>query len=436
MTQRLKCCVVLFFLFMGISESSLAKEALNLKQLVAQSMHNNRDLRAARYIVSIAHARLVQAGLWPNPSINISNYDDRYLTNEGDYTRSIGFTQAFPISGRISSQKNVARADVLKAIAEIKEAERQLSAKVATTYYTLLMINRRFQQVNYLLSVNKEFARVAHQRYHAAEVSELDNNSARIEYQRILQEKRLLQSALVSQQAQLNRLVGLSPNQKLPVLLQLPPHKTLPKALLLNQLALKNRPDREALIALIQRGHADVLLAKKERFADWTFNAGVQQNRIFVEGGEKQPPDNTLGINLTVPVPLLNQNQGRIAEAGATTNQAYMLLNALNLAIETEVANNYAQLNALHATLHDTQDHLLTIGIKNVNLAKQAYRNGQISMLDWLLVQRQQNDLQTTYLANLEKYLQAYVALCTAIGPGVPSSFCPYLAYCKESPRG
>ncbi|HHI9487139.1 TPA: TolC family protein, partial [Legionella anisa] len=160
-----------------------------------------------------------------------------------------------------------------------------------------------------------------------------------------------------------------------------------------------------------------------------TVGLGVQQDKIVVEEGPPQPADRTLGVTLSVPLPLLNRNQGRILEASHTATQAMMALSALNLSIETEIASNYGQLKALKMSLRETQTVSLKLGVENIKLAQDSYENGQISLLNVLQVQKQQNDLQMTYLATLEKYLQVYVALCTALGSGNAQGFCPYLAY-------
>ncbi|PJD93509.1 MAG: cellobiose phosphorylase [Legionella sp.] len=407
----------------------VAKPALTLKQTTQIAIHNNRDLIAARYTVSLARARLIQAGLWPNPTLNLTDIDDKAFTNEGEYSRSAGFSQAFPISGRIAKQKTVARIDVVKAMAEIREAERKLSANVANAFYALVITERRLHQLNYLLGLNKELARVTHNRYHVAEVSELDMNTARLEYQRINQEKQLLDSVRVNQVAQINQLLGRQPTVQVILDPTLPKQTALIALKSLQAIALKNRPDKQAIILGIQRANADVRLAKAERFADWTLGLAVQQDEIVVQGAPPQRPDRTLGVNIAVPLPLLNGNQGRIMEASATGTQALMALRAINLTIETEVANNYAQLQILHNALQQTQNTSLKLTLKNINLAREAYKNGQLSLLNLVQVQRQQNDLQMSYLANLEKYLQAYVALCTAVAPIKSLAFCDYLSY-------
>ncbi|HCE5384959.1 TPA: TolC family protein [Legionella pneumophila] len=418
--------VILLLLYASLAT---AGKALTLQEITQIALANNKDLKAARYNVTIAKARLLQAGLWPNPSLNLSNNDDRLFNDEGEYSRSAGFSQAFPISGRIAKQKTVAHLDVLKAMAEIRDAERQLSSKVANAFYAAAITERRMQQVNYLVRINHELVDVIHNRYHAAEISKLDENAARIEYLRIGQEKHLLHSFSINQYALLNQLMGREANSPLSLKMDFIAERTLLKLPFLKTLALKNRPDRQSIVLSIHRANADRRLAKAERFADWTVGLGVQQDKIVVEEGPPQPADRTLGVTLSMPLPLLNRNQGRILEASHTGTQALMALRALNLSIETEVTSNYGQLKALQMSLKETQQVSLKLAVENVKLARDSYESGQISFLNVLQVQKQQNDLQTTYLNTLEKYLQVYVALCTAIGPGKTNGFCPYLAY-------
>lgn len=409
-----------------------AKPPLGLKELTQLAIQNNKDLKAARFTIAIAEARLVQARLWSNPTLNLNNNDDRVFNNEGEYSRSINFNQAFPISGRIGKQKTVARIDILRAHAEVCEAIRQLSAKVANAYYAVVVAENRMQQLNYLQRINQELVRVIHNRYHAAEVSKLDDNSARIEYARIKQEKQLLKSQLISRYTLLNQLLGQAPNTPLQVEKNIKIAREIPVLAGLINHALNNRPDRKSLMLAEQRAVADRRLAQAERFADWNVGVGVQQDKIVVEGGSPQPADRTLGVSLSIPLPLLNRNQGRIMEAATTGAQTMMAINALNLVIETEVTSNYGQLNALNTSVVQTQGTSLRLGLENVKLAREAYQNGQVSFLNVLQVQRQQNDVQMAYLMTVEQYFQSYVALCTAIGASHPSGFCSYLSLTKE----
>ncbi|KTC86154.1 MULTISPECIES: TolC family protein [Legionella] len=417
----------LIFSLIAKTSIIMATPSLTINQLAQIAIQNNNDLKAARYNIAVAEARLKQAGLWPNPSLSLSNTDDRLMTNEGEYTRSAGFIQNFPISGRIGRQKSVARVDVAIAIQEIRDAKRKLKGSVADSYYSLLVTDYRLKQLNDLLAINKKLVRVTQNRFQAAEVSELDTNTASLEYQRILQEKQILESQRISQAALLNQLLGRDATSALEL------DKTLPKQgqstmsfADASALALKQRPDMRILQLNLNRAQATKQLACSERWADWTLGVAFQQSKIFVDGGDPQKPNRALSLNVNIPVPLLNGNQGKVMEASALGTQALSKMQALKLVIETEVTSNYAQLQALEAALKLSRLRTVKLTLRNVKLARDAYRNGQVSLLEVLQIQRQQNDLQVAYLNMLEKYLQALVKFCTALGNSGNISLCPY----------
>lgn len=407
----------------------MASPSLHLKQVIELVMDNNKDLKAARHAVFIAQGRLVQAGLWSNPSINLSNNDDTPFSNEGEYTRSVGFSQAFPISGRLAHQKKVARIDVAKALIEIQEAQRKLSATAANAFYALMITQQRIQQLNYLSKLNQQLVEVTQNRLKAAEVSKLDSNTAFLEYLRIKQEKELLQSTKISQMALLNQLMGRPHSQPLDIKTTLPILKTSLSLNSLQDIALRSRPDIQALRISVTRSQAERQLVQAERFADWSVGVAVQQERLVVQGAPTQTPERTLGVNLSIPLPLLNGNQGRLLETSATGTQALLALNALTLTIKTEVASNYAQLMALQRLLDQMKNTSFRLANANVTLAQDAYKNGQLSLFNVMQVQRQQSDLQLNYFTTLEKVLQNYVALCTAIRPTKPLKLCEAFHY-------
>ncbi|MCZ4725953.1 TolC family protein, partial [Legionella pneumophila] len=97
------------------------------------------------------------------------------------------------------------------------------------------------------------------------------------------QEKHLLHSFSISQYALLNQLMGREANSPLSLKRDVIAGKKLPELAFLKTLALKNRPDRQAIALSIHRANADRRLAKAERFADWTVGLGVQQDKIVVE---------------------------------------------------------------------------------------------------------------------------------------------------------
>lgn len=404
----------LFLLLYG--ELCLAANTQDLEELTRIAIENNKDLKAAKYIIGQAQARLIQAGLWSNPSLVLSDIDDKLITNEGEYTKSAGFSQAFPVSGRIGKQKKLARVDIALAIAEINNAKRLLRGQVASSYFNLLITEKRLEQVQRLLTLDKELIDVTQNRYKAAEVSELDANLAQVEFQRVIQERDLLLNQQISQTAQLNQLLGRPATSPLHLDKKPPSLSGLPTLINILDRAVRCRPDMQMLWLTLDKARANRELAQAERWGDWNLEIGIQKSRQFVEGAPPQTPDKALGLNLTIPLPLLNQNQGRIMESSLMGAQAAGKIRALKLTIETEITTTYKQLGILKTTLINNEQNALKFGFKNIELAKKAYQNGLLSFLGLVQIQRQQNELQMNYLTIKDQYIQSLVKFCTAIG--------------------
>lgn len=103
-----------------------AQESLPLDAALERALANNRELAAARVRVEEAKARLQQAGLWPNPELEVGGRFDKAFANEGEHGFATGVNQPFSVSGRISAQKGVAHVDIERTLAEVAELERRV----------------------------------------------------------------------------------------------------------------------------------------------------------------------------------------------------------------------------------------------------------------------------------------------------------------------
>ena len=122
---------------------SSSAQAVTLDDAVRAALAGNLDLRAAKYEVEKARGRLIQAGLWPNPELEFSGRTDRAFSSEGERTLSVGFAQAFPITGRLRFARQVRRVDVAQAMVEIRNRERRLIGEVQRDYLTAFLLQRQ-----------------------------------------------------------------------------------------------------------------------------------------------------------------------------------------------------------------------------------------------------------------------------------------------------
>ena len=389
---------------------------MTLEQALQTAVQNNKDLQTARYVVNIAKARLVQAGLVPNPRLSFSGYDAIFTNEPDEYELGIGFTQDFPVAGRISRQKDVARVDVVRARAEIQQAKLRLSRQVARVFYRILVLDRQIRLRNQLMEVDRELLDASRNRFQVAEVSELDVNTAQLELERLYQERILLKIQRSRDSIRLKQLLGLNADRPLLLDETLPPVSELPTLSEEQRRALVLRPDLQSAHLAVERSKASVDLARAQRWEDWTAGLGAFSGQTVFPNGLSTGSDVGPSFVLTIPLPLWNKNQGRIAEAVATNRQATTRVRALALRIRNEVAGAYLETERLLGAVNRYRNGMLKLSDRNMLLAQQAYTTGQASILTAVQAQRQHGDQHIAYLNALGQYLQAWVALRSAVG--------------------
>lgn len=400
----------------GVHSTQLQADVLSLPQLMALAQRDNKDLQAARFAVDIGRARLVQAGLLPNPRLDLGARSDVLFKNEGEFGNSIGISQQFPISGRVLRQKDVARVDVALAQAEVEEAERKLSSEVANNTYRLLIIERQIQLRDELSQAERRLAKTTRDRFKAAEVSELDVNAVELDLQRLLQERALLNSQRIALLASLNTLIARPALASLRISHPLSETEVLPDEAQLQAQAIKLRPDLRSVLISIDRAKAEKALAKAQRWEDWNVSAALSQDKLFIEGAPPQQTSRAIGINLSIPLPLFNKSQGLLAEAEASSSQAMARYQALRLSIASEISSTYAEATSLQQQLLQYHQALLPVSQRSVQLAQKGYAQGLVSILEVMQAQRQQADLSAAYLNTLGQLSLALARLHTAVG--------------------
>ena len=399
------------------SVSPLANaEGLTIDQAINVAIERNKDLQSAGYAVEQARARMVQAGLAPNPHLELGTKNDRMFGNEGEYTASVGVSQQFSVVGRLARQKDVARVDVALAMAEIRKAQLKLAADVASGWYRVLILSRQLDAGERLIDIDHKLVQGTRSRFKAAEVSELDVNAAQLDLQRLYQERALLQSQRTTQLAQLNLLLGRPATRPLDLDTAQPATDILPGLPELQREALALRPDLRFALLNADRARVDQALASAQRWEDWSVSIGLEQGRQVISGLPPQGTSRTIGVTLSIPLQFVNKNQGRIAEAAAAGDQASARIDALRLSIDSEIASAHAEAGRLQEVLAEYRRSMLPLSERNVSLAQRGYNQGLVSMVEVVQAQRQQGELTNTYLKTLDQYFQTLAKLRAASG--------------------
>ncbi|ODU25130.1 MAG: hypothetical protein ABS95_00880 [Verrucomicrobia bacterium SCN 57-15] len=395
---------------------------LTPESAAAAALENNRDLAAARFAIRQAEGRLKQAGLWPNPEFELSRQSDRAFANEGEYNFSTGFRQRFPITGRLSKARAVARVDVAQAAAEVRNQERLLAGETLGLGRELLVTQEKLQANQELQSTIQKLIEVSEKRLKVAEVSEADVNLAKLELQKLT----LAQSALLNQQeiarTALNRLLGREPKTPLEISGAVTADFDTNSIAEISRRALALRPDRQLAALGIDRAGAEIKLARAEKWEDWTVGFGYSRERsIFTEPVRLDDTDNLVGLSVSIPLPLWNRNQGRIREAQATQQRAEAELKALELRIATEAQTTENQMRRWLGILRQYREESLTLAEQNIGLLQKGYADGLVNITAVIQAQQQLTDLRQAYLDALGEFIRARTEWETATAVVLPA---------------
>ena len=117
--------------------------AVSPADLIRRAFDANRELAAARLDLERGRARLQQAGLRPNPTLDYEHTTGRWTGSPDEREISVGVALPIEVGGRRQGRIDVATAELAVIEAEITNRERQLARDVLAAYVDAVAANPR-----------------------------------------------------------------------------------------------------------------------------------------------------------------------------------------------------------------------------------------------------------------------------------------------------
>jgi len=404
--QNLLISMLLMFVFVSPAYPLTMDEAA--KHALAQ----NPDLRAMRFEEDIAGGQLEKAQLLlaNNPTVegNISKKDRPEGESGGAFT-NYGFklSQEFEVAGQRGSRIAVAKNELERVRAEIKDKERVLTAEVKDAFARVLALKKKHVLAQEIVGLKEELLRYTRIKFQAGDVARLDVNLAEVELAKakrdLLQSRREYGESLLALQG----LLGLSPDLSAEIQGALPSKApSLPDRKAMKELALKQRPDARANLLEIDRSKAALTLARKEVIPNVTI-AGFY---------DKDELRNVVGMEISIPFPLFDRKQAQKKEAYARAEGAKIKSDGLKKAIEREVEQACSDLTTAIEELTLFKKEIIEKAAENLNLLNLAYKEGKVGFFEVRLAQKDMIEAQFTYIEVQTKTQLALNALEKTIG--------------------
>ncbi len=397
-------------------------QGVSSDDLVRRALVSNGELAATRIEIERARARLRQAGLRPNPTLDFEQTTGRFTGAAGESEISVGLALPLELGGKRRRRIELAQAEFQAVQAEITDRERRLTNEVRVMYVEALASIRELGTLEELNNLDLQTTRFVQARVNEGDTAPIELNQLRVEVERLRSRRALLEGKLQVTVLRLKSLTGIPAAELLRLREDITtPPLPMPPASVESaiNIALQTRPDLRLARLNEEVAEASLRLARAQGAPDVTpFTKYSYGRSVFDDTpvGVIRDRDRLLTFGVSVGIPVFNRNQGAKAEAAAAITQAERRREFLEAVVRSEVQGAYARYAAARAAVTTFEQGVIPRSTENVRTIRAAYQIGAFSITDLLSEQRRLVDAQREFTEALAERYRALADLQAAMG--------------------
>jgi len=381
------------------SAPSGSTAALTLSELEQLALRHHPALVRAEALVGAAQGRRLQAGLPPNPSIG---YEGQQIGSGGRAEQHGVFVeQEFRLGGKRQLDQTVAAREVALARGDWDTRRLQVLTEVRIAFHEAAIALRHVESAQDLVKISSDIERAVATLYQAQEVTRAAWLESRLETEsaRLMQKK--AEERYVAARRKLAAAVGIP---------DLPPRPLQAEAD-----DLPEPQDFEDLWRRIRAASPELLRASRaveharavlqRACAEAVPNLTVQGLVNVIDNGVDGTTNG--GISVSLPLPIVNRNQGAVMQARYELSAAENAVRELELNLRERLAEVYARYRDAWAEAERYRSTILPTAAEVLDLTRKSYQAGEANFADLLLAQRSYVQKQVEYLEALRRFRTA-----------------------------
>ena len=373
----------------------LSQGELSLEDLEHIALRNNPAIAQASAAVAAARGRWTQVGLLPNPVVG---YSGQQLGSSGQAEQQgVYLGQEFVMGRKLRLNREAAAWEVQRSERELETMRLRVLSDTRITFYDVLIAQRRRELAEQLVKISDQGVEAAQALFRADEVSEADPLRARVD---AAQARIVLQTARnlhLEAWQRLTAIIGMPQwhMQQLsgdlqPSSLELTFDETLHHIL-------TTSPEIAAAMADVEAARWGLRRAQVEAIPNIDVQAVIQDDR-----GTGSSNGN---LQVSVPIPVFNRNQGGISEAQADVIATRRAVDRLNLDLQSRLAAAFQryQTASNQVRRYSEKGGILENAQKTLDLIRAGYRAEEFGLVDLLTAQRTYFQANLAYLESLRE---------------------------------
>lgn len=389
----------------------------SVEEIVDLALANNPEVIAMRKEAEAGEALIRQAGLRPNPSLEVSG--TRQIGGMGDNSLMVEGSLPLELGGRRSARIRVAERELEIRRQALAERERQLAAEVRSKFGETLAAVLKLRFTEEILSHSEQNYQLVSAKVGEGRLPPLDQNMEAVELNRMRVERESSEGAVEVKMFELRNLVGLRPEDPLTLRGDMDTLRTdLPPEVAAVENALRSRPDLLGATAVQRLAAARVEQARSEGRIDADVMLGYQRMQsgfpflgVNEMSGVLSPIEQkmnffTFGVRLNLPV--RNRNQGMIEAARLEEEAARSRRDFGELTIRREVASAYARYKRAFRAMEIYRLGVRDRAATNAEVVRQTYELGSKTLLDYIAEHHRYIETENGFI---DAQLEAYIAM-------------------------
>lgn len=408
-----------------VAERSWAQSGLTMEQAVSLALARNHDIIAAKLSVDASLLDRVQAGLYPNPTLSYSlgnlvvgkanPQTDPPIAQPGFFgqtTHALTISEVVDVWAKRNTRMRTADRSIELTKFKVQDALREIVYNVRSAFTEFQREKSERDLSRETRARYDETVRISRARFSGGDISEAELKKVELEGLRYQNAEVDAEMQLDLARLKLTTLLGLTSPAELPGdpvtgALQ---HGTLELAPLVER-ATQQRPDVLAARQAREVSMAALEQARREAFPDLSLSLSYYHSEFLVSGDNP----NSLGIGLSLPLPIFDHNQANIGRAQLDEKRLENEARRLFSIIHREVAEAVRRTERGHRLLNVFEGGMLDKAETSLRVAEKSYRAGAISLLELLEAQRTYLETRAQYVRAQHDYRQAIVDVMHAI---------------------
>lgn len=385
----------------SVAERLPTASRLTLTALEQMAFGSNPAITQSEARVRALRGKWVQVGLAPNPTVG---YTAGEVGNDGKAGQQGGFAgQTFITAHKLQRNRAVVAAEITRAEQELAQVQRRVQTDVRQGFYEALLAQRRVELADQLVRVTSEAVTASQSLLEAEEIPLAGLLQTEVQQQNAIVLSRTAANALSQAWRRLSAVVS---SADLPIqplegdVTQLP--ETLDWQQQLARVS-NESPEIAAAMADVERARRALDRATVEAIPDISTQVTVQY--------DASSTDTITGVQIGIPLPLWNRNQGGIRQAQAEVTEAVRNVDRVELDLNQRLADAFREYSDAQVTATSYAEELLPRSQRTFDLVQRGFQQGEVGYLDLLAAQQTYSQSNLIYLDALGNLWRSYVRI-------------------------